>query len=702
MAQATDTQVGEIRLAGDLAGDGGAQVGTNPQLKTMPGLVPGQYNTPRITVDSKGRITAIAPSTIDAAGSLPSASTTVAGVVRIGDNIHLASAGEPGHQVINYGGVLTTASATGLAGGLAKYSFRVAVDGDDAREVEFRGSNAPTIGELITYLNAYMESIGIGAALALTQGNLVLSSKTLGILSTIALSNDGLFSDITGYVGVESPQTGVGAGQIYVKQGSTSDLGVVKIGDGIAVDNGVISIDYDAQPIATDSAPGMVSVAPGGHLTVDAQGALSVPAATTSTPGVVRVGSGLTVTDGVVAVDTSALPNATTTTKGVVRVGTGLTVSNGTLSIDTSTIVLPDATTSTKGVVQVGNNVNVASGVISVPAATTSTLGVVQVGAGLTVSSGVLSVETATTTKLGAVKVGAGLSVTVDGTISAAAIPDATTTSKGLVQVGDGLSVTNGVITTNLATASQVGVVRVGAGLSASAGVLSIAAATTTTLGGVKAGSGLNVAGDGTLSAVPIGNATTTSKGIVQAGSGLTAVNGVLSVPDATPSAAGVARVGSGLTVTGGVIAAALANGSNPGLISSVSGQLSLSNGVLNLTTDVVRRDQYNTYTGVQSSAVWTAPTTTNNVNLSSPTSNIITWTNPSANTTITYSGAGWVNGGRYTLIMNTHSSQSTVTWPAGMRIKGYTTPSQGGVDIIEGVVYNGVLYGTYTKGYSA
>ena len=110
MAQATNTQLGEIQLAGDLAGNGGAQVGTNPQLKTMPGLVAGQYIVPRITVDSKGRVVAIEDGVADIAAMLPSASANTKGVVSIGDNIYVAGEGEPGFWTADFGGTLSLLS----------------------------------------------------------------------------------------------------------------------------------------------------------------------------------------------------------------------------------------------------------------------------------------------------------------------------------------------------------------------------------------------------------------------------------------------------------------------------------------------------------------------------------------------------------------------------------------------------------------
>ena len=103
------------------------------------------------------------------------------------------------------------------------------------------------------------------------------------------------------------------------------------------------------------------------NLTVDAKGRVTavtagIPEATTSTKGVVQIGSGLSVTGGVISVNLSgSIPNATTSTKGIVQIGTGVNVSSGVISI-------PDATTSTKGMVTTADStaINISAGVMSI------------------------------------------------------------------------------------------------------------------------------------------------------------------------------------------------------------------------------------------------------------------------------------------------------------------------------------------------
>jgi hypothetical protein len=87
MTTATTTSLGEIKLAGDLAG---VNNGLAPELTTISGVA-GSFTLPTVTIDSKGRITAISNGTSGSlVGLLPVASSSVAGGVKIGSNITLS------------------------------------------------------------------------------------------------------------------------------------------------------------------------------------------------------------------------------------------------------------------------------------------------------------------------------------------------------------------------------------------------------------------------------------------------------------------------------------------------------------------------------------------------------------------------------------------------------------------------------------
>ena len=156
----------------------------------------------------------------------------------------------------------------------------------------------------------------------------------------------------------------------------------------------------------------------------------SLPTASSSTLGGIKVGSRLSISNGVLSADNQSftLPTASSSTLGGIKVGSRLSISNGVLSADNQTFSLPTASSSTLGGIKVGSGLTISSGVLSanvqsIPTASSSTLGGIKVGGGLSISSGVLSanvqsIPTASSSTLGGVKVGSGLSIS-SGVLSA-------------------------------------------------------------------------------------------------------------------------------------------------------------------------------------------------------------------------------------------------------------------------------------------
>ena len=111
---------------------------------------------------------------------------------------------------------------------------------------------------------------------------------------------------------------------------SADTLGGVKIGDGISINQGVISADAQVPEYDETDADKI--------LTVDEQGELiwdysySLPVASDSTLGGIKVGSGLKIVNGVLSLD---LPVASGETLGGIKVGTGLEIVDGVLSVAT-------------------------------------------------------------------------------------------------------------------------------------------------------------------------------------------------------------------------------------------------------------------------------------------------------------------------------------------------------------------------------
>ncbi len=576
MTAATNSALGEIKLAGDLAGSNDA---TAPELSTVLST-PGAFGIAKPTVDAKGRVTAISnASPADVALLVPDATATKKGLVKIGTNISLNNSAVPGYQTIDFDGVLTATTASGLCNNGATYSFKLARDGASPITVTLAASSLTQIQDLINEVNAVITPF----SLVLVAGNLQITSNTTGVTSSVLISEDKLFQYMAGYLSIESPVNGMGDSTIYIPDASATVKGVAKFrASDFTVSSGAVSMKEIAD--ATTTSKGLVQIGSGLDVSDGVISATPIPDATTSTKGLVQIGSGIDVTDGVISV-----PTATSSVQGLVQVGANLSVTSGVL-----TTTFGDATSSAHGVVQVGSGIDVTNGVISIPLASTTNLGIVQVGTGLQIDgSGVLSLvsplPTASTTQAGLVQIGSGLDVS-DGVISATPIPDATTSTKGLVQIGSNLAVSSGVVSASFPDATTVvkGLVQIGSGLDVTGGVVSLAAipdATTTSKGYVQVGTNLAVS-DGVISA-SLPDATTTSKGLVQIGSGLSVTGGVISADsavDATTTSKGLVQIGTNLSVSSGVISASYpdATSSTPGLVTIGSG-LSANSGVVSI-----------------------------------------------------------------------------------------------------------------------
>lgn len=131
-----------------------------------------------------------------------------------------------------------------------------------------------------------------------------------------------------------------------------------------------------------------------GEVLVSAKPASSLEA------GVVKIGTGVSINNGVLSAQVYSLPKANTNILGGIKVGEGLNVeSDGTLNANPGAYTLPVATAQVLGGIKVGGGLSMANGVLSVaniyslPTATNSVLGGVKVGSRLTITDGVLSAD---------------------------------------------------------------------------------------------------------------------------------------------------------------------------------------------------------------------------------------------------------------------------------------------------------------------
>ncbi len=522
MSEATNTTLGTIKLAGDLAGSNDA---ANPRL-TDSGVTAGIYTYPKITIDAKGRITnAVNGSSSDLSAIIPAGTNVQKGIVQIGTNINVTPGTVAATYNVDFGGALNsivdlTTEPTLLGPGL--FSISIIVNSTTYSHTVSHGGGTPldTYSHLFSTLNTLFSGVAVFSKSS--GGNILITSVATGAGVNIRKGTDTLLSSLANFVSWPDASgvgtviiDGSGANTISVNNATSSQKGLVQIGSGLSVSGGVVSVDPTTITKASTSVFGVVKV--GSGIAVSG-GVISAADATTSVKGVVQIGSGLSVSSGI-----ASLNIATTSVLGGIKIGSGMSVDGtGVLSFSSSSL----ATTSTAGIMQVGTGLSVTGGLVSVDTntlavATTSSKGIMQVGTGLSVTSGVVSVDNA-------------------------ALPTATTSVKGIMQVGSGLAVTSGLVSVDPstlvnATTSVKGVVQIGSGLAVTAGVVSIDPNALTV-------------------------ATTSVKGIVQVGSGINVAAGVISVPNATTSTPGVVQIGSGLVVAGGLVSS---DPSNPALNSN-------------------------------------------------------------------------------------------------------------------------------------
>ena len=421
-----------------------------------------------------------------------------------------------------------------------------------------------TFGQFRSYIE---NSVSVKSVAGKT-GTVVLSYSDISGLSTVAHS--GVFTDLSG-----RPST------YPVATATNTVLGGVKIGSGINISNGVISVS----PLATATNVTLGGVRIGSGITYTADGTIStVPMTTASATvlGGIKIGAGLTINaSGVVTVNTqSSNVLARFLTINASETSDHVSGGTGTGFWQTAGLVIYRGTGNSAlmgydDLYTIDNGLSTQQGIFAmlVGSLTTAT------------SSGLLINNIRTTPGINELNIfGAnnpGAVITVKGTsnyedqitdddhipnkryvdksidlatatvISVVGATHATTSTFGFVKVGSGIDVAGGVISVTMptpyslvtATTVRLGGIKIGSGLSITAdGTVSAASsytlttATVNTLGGVKIGTGINITADGTISA------TTATP---------------YSLPFASSSTLGGVKIGSGISIDGsGIISA--------------------------------------------------------------------------------------------------------------------------------------------------
>jgi hypothetical protein len=164
----------------------------------------------------------------------------------------------------------------------------------------------------------------------------LLGGESISIVSQITAGPGLIASSSSGDVTISS------------RPASSTDIGMVKVGDGITVDDtGTISTTVYSLPTAATNILGGIRV--GNNLAIDNNGVLSavtqsytLPTASISTLGGIKIGTGLSIDNGVVSVVTSDIASALVS--GPVSVSLDDTDSAGTLTASGAlTILTKDA-----------------------------------------------------------------------------------------------------------------------------------------------------------------------------------------------------------------------------------------------------------------------------------------------------------------------------------------------------------------------
>lgn len=244
-------------------------------------------------------------------------------------------------------------------------------------------------------------------------------SATNTTYDTATSGNDGLMSasDKT-----KLDEIATGANNYSLPTASSSTLGGVKVGTNLSISNGVLSATNTTYSAATTSAAGLMSATDKSKLDGIASGAnaYSLPTATSSTLGGIKVGTNLSISDGVLSATNTTYSAATTSANGLMSssdktkldgIATGAQVNQNAFSNVTvgSTTIAADSTTDTL-TIAAGSNITLT------PDATNDKI---------TIAATNTTYSTGTSSTAGLTKLYTGTGTNTDGTMTQSAINSA-------------------------------------------------------------------------------------------------------------------------------------------------------------------------------------------------------------------------------------------------------------------------------------
>ena len=328
-------------------------------INTLGGVIVGD----NLTVDATGKISTHAPyvlpksdtntlggvkvgATLDVADdgtlNVPHATAERAGVIKAGDNINIGADGTingipyelPVATETTMGGVKIGNNVQALADGtisvpIASEQTAGVVKAGENVTIDTDGTISTPVYELPKATALRLGGVKVGRGLSVDSEGLLVSSAVTVAASTTTLGGvivgDNLTVDAAGKISTHAPY--------ILPKSDKNTLGGVIVGDNLTVDAaGKISTHAPyVLPKSDTNTLGGVKI--GATLDVADDGTLNVPHATAERAGVVKAGDNINIgADGTINGIPYELPVASATTLGGVKVGSGLTISNGVLS----------------------------------------------------------------------------------------------------------------------------------------------------------------------------------------------------------------------------------------------------------------------------------------------------------------------------------------------------------------------------------